>query len=152
MKQCSKCKKTLPEEEFRYRSDNNRLYTQCKNCEKEYRKGYYQKHYKEKEKYRRKHKKHKKNYDKKYRQCHLEKRREWDKIYYQKTRMERLVYAKKYRTENPDKIEEYRTTHRIEIRAVENTEFGFINFLLNECSNNSIKYVSFRILSKEMRL
>lgn len=50
------------------------------------------------------------------------------------------------------KIRENRENGFIEIRAVENTEFGFINFLLNECSNNSIKYVSFRILSKEMRL
>ena len=48
-----------------------------------------------------------------------------------------------------EKVPENRENGYIEIRAAGNTEFGFINFILTECSADTINYVAFRTLCED---
>ena len=87
MRQCSKCKQNKAAEDF----NKNQGY--CKECQKEYKKAYYEQN---REKYKARY------------QQNREKRREYDKAYYQQNREK----VKARREQNREKYKEYLKTWR----------------------------------------
>ena len=82
MKQCSKCKRWLPESEFRKnKSHKDGLHHWCKECEQQYRQQH-KEHYKQLSKqYRQQHKEHLKQLWKKWYQQHKEHKKQYNKQY-----------------------------------------------------------------------
>ena len=76
VKTCRKCKQDKPAEDF------NKRRTECRECQKEYQKGWYQQN--------------------------AEKKKEYDKAYYQQNAEKRKEYQKAYREQNAEKNKEYK--------------------------------------------
>ena len=84
VKTCRKCKQDKPAEDF------NKTRTECKECQKEYQKGWYQQN--------------------------AEKKKEYDKAYYEQNREERKEQQKAYRKQNRDKRRIYkRNKHKTDL-------------------------------------
>lgn len=101
MKQCSKCKRWLDENNFYKRNDlaKTKLRSQCIEC--------YNNYYRER-------KAEKREYNRVYRETHLEKLREKEKKYYQQNKKKKLAYQKRYNTLHEDEIKEYEKNYRKE--------------------------------------
>jgi len=137
MKQCTKCKQTLPETEFCYRKDSNKLRNDCKKCrsdyyknwreknseqQKQHHKDYYIKHKKIHQKrcrkYYLKNKERLKENSREYRKEHLEEKRECNRKWSKENKEKNRKYGKQHYQKNKKKILErnkkYRQKHKDE--------------------------------------
>ena len=90
IKTCSKCKQDKPAEDF------NKKQRRCKECQKEYQKGWYQQNAEKQ-----------KEYQKAYRKQNAEKKKEYDKAYYEQNREKKKEYQKAWSKQNRDKRRTY---------------------------------------------
>lgn len=100
---CSKCKKEQFINNFRFRKEKNIFCSQCKQCERERQKKYYEKNKKYYSEYRKLHSEE----QKKYNYEHREKIKEYNCNYYNKHKMKLREEHNKYKKQNREKINQY---------------------------------------------
>ena len=112
MKQCSKCKRVLPDSSFRYRKDNGKLRGVCIVCRKKQDKDYYQKNRGKKREGQKKYEEKNKDRIKEYRYENRDAIKKRRKIYLQQEHVKQRnrEQRRKYRQEN---LEEMRKRERL---------------------------------------